>query len=119
MLNDIILAAFLAFIITWVLKFVIRMYLAVHTRSTELLYRPRDVERVLVRCYNLFPIENMRFNGETFRRGMVVRVVTNRNKTIEGEFLGANDENMVCFLTPRSVIAHEINNIEEMSEVVS
>ena len=118
MLHDILLAAILALVATWFLKFVFRMYLAVHTRSTELLYRPRDIEMVLTRCYNLFPIESMRFNGEIFRRGMLVRVVTTRNKTIEGEFVGANDENMVCFLTPKSVIAHEINNIEKMSEVV-
>lgn len=117
MLEDIVLAAVLAFILTWIIKAASRVVKVVVTKSTELGYRPGDIEVVLSRCYSLFPIENMQFNGADFRRGMLVRVVTNRKRTIEGEFVGVNADNMVCFLTPYSIIAHEIGNIEEMEAV--
>ena len=116
-MQDVLSAAFWALVITWIIRWLSRVVKVVVTRSTELGYSPGDVEAVLKRCYSMFPIDSLRFNGATFRRGMLVRVVTNRNKTIEGEFVGVNNDNMVCFLTPYSVIAHEIDNIEEMSEV--
>ena len=112
--QDILFAAVLALILTFVISSVSRVVKIFITRSTELGYRQSDVEIVLQRCYSLFPIENLHFNGATITRGMQVRVITNRNATIEGEFVGANEDNMVCFLTPSSVIAHELKNIEEM-----
>ena len=117
MIQDIIFAAVLALIITWIITMVSRVFRVVITRSTELGFRPGDIEMVLQRCYLLFPIENLRFNGITFTRGMLVRVVTNRNTTIEGKFMGTNEDNMVCFLTSNSVIAHELGNIEEMVSI--
>ena len=114
MLYDIIFAAILALILTWLIKYISRVVTVVVTRSTELGYGQGDIDSVLSRCYSLFPIEDLRFNGATFRRGMLVRVITNRNKTIEGKFVGANSDNVVCFLTQNSVVAHELDNIEEI-----
>lgn len=114
MYYDIIFAALLALVITWMIGAGTRVMKVVITRSTELGYRPSDLELVLQRCYGMFPIDSLSFKGATFRRGMTVRVLTNRKKTIEGRFVGTNKDNMVCFLTPNSVIAHELDNIEEM-----
>ena len=114
MIYDIVFAALLALVITWMIGAGSRIMRVVITRSTELGYRPSDLDLVLQRCYGMFPIESLSFKGATFRRGMFVRVLTNRNKTIEGRFVGTNKDNMVCFLTPNSVIAHELDNIEEM-----
>ena len=112
-LQDIIFAAIIATILTWVISS-IKVVKMVVTRSTELGYKPGEMEKVMQRCYNLFPIASIRFKGTTFQRGMQVRVVTNRKKTIEGEFVGSNEDNMLCFLTNRSVVAHGLDSIEDM-----
>jgi len=115
--QDIVLAAMLALIITWIVKKVSLMLTAILTRTTEFGYRPKDLEEVLQRCYNMFPIESFRFNGSIFHRGMLVRVVNSKNVTIEGEFIGISEDNMICFLTPNSVVAQEIDNIEEIKSL--
>ena len=117
MLYDIIFAAILALVLTWLISAGSRVLKVIITRSTELGYRPRDIDLVLQRCYGMFPIDSLSFKGATFHRGMIVRAVTNRKKTIEGRFVGTNKDNMVCFVTPSSVIAHELGNIEEMREL--
>lgn len=114
MLQDVIFAALLAFFLTWLIKTTSRVVKVVVTRSTELGYRPTDLDVVMQRCYVLFPIDNLIFNGATFNRGVDVQVVTTRKKIIEGKFVGTNKDNMVCFVTPNSVVAHELGNIEEM-----
>ena len=116
-LSDIILAALLALFITWFLIGTSRLVKVIITRSTELGYKPSDVEMVLQRCYSMFPIEILSFNGVTFQRGMNVRAVTNREMIIEGRFVGTNKDNVICFLTSSSVIAHELGNIEEMQAI--
>jgi len=115
--QDIVFAALIALILTWVISTFSRVIKVVVTRSSELGYSVKDLEGVIQRCYKLFPIENIRFKGATFQRGMLVRVVTDRKKTIEGKFMGKNADNMVCFLTNSSVIAHALDNIEEMSTI--
>ncbi|MCL2399203.1 MAG: hypothetical protein FWC91_05580 [Defluviitaleaceae bacterium] len=114
MLQDVIFAALLAFFLTWFIKTMLRVLRVVITRSTELGYRPTDLDTVMQRCYTLFPLENLSFKGATFNRGVDVQVVTTRKKIIEGKFIGYNKDNMVCFVTPSSVVAHELGNIEEM-----
>lgn len=116
-MNDIIFAAVLALILTWLIKAISRVLKIVITRSTELGYSQSDIEAVLKRCYSMFPIEYLMFNGTKFQRGMDVRVITNRNRTIEGKFVGINMDNMICFLTPSSVIAHELGSIEEITAI--
>ena len=111
---DIMLAALLALVFFWLFTSFGRLLKVVVTRSTELGYRPGDVEMVLQRCYSMFPNEILNFNGVVFQRGMNVRAVTNRDMVIEGRFVGTNKDNVVCFLTSSSVIAHELGNIEEM-----
>jgi len=75
------------------------------------------LEEVLQRCYSMFPIESFRFKGFLFHRGMLVRAINSRNVIIEGEFIGISEDNMICFLTPNSVVAQEIDNIEEIKSL--
>ena len=114
-LQDIVYAAALALIITWVIRSASRVLGVLAAASSELGYHPAELDTIMKKCYRQFPIDNMDFNGATFRRGMNVRVVINRNKTIEGKFVGANRENMACFVTPQFVVAHQINSIEDIS----
>ena len=116
-LQDILYAAILALFVTWIINSVSKMITMVVTRSTELGYRPSETEAVLRRCYSMFPIDSMRFNGALFQRGMHVQVTTNRNRVIEGEFIGINGDNMLCLITPNTIIAHELDNIEEMKSL--
>ena len=115
--TDVIYAALFAIAFTWLIKTVARVFKAVISRTTEFNYHPKNLEAVLERCCCMFPNELIRFNGSTFTRGMKVRVVTINRRTIEGEFIGSNHDNVVCVLTDESVIAQEMDNIEEMAPV--
>ena len=114
MLQDILFAAILALVLMYPIMAVSRMIKAIITRSTEIGYHHGDLETVIQHCCNLFPMDSLRFNGAIFQRGMLVQVTTNKQRIIEGKFIGANKDNMVCFVTPSSVVAHKLGNIEEM-----
>jgi len=113
-LQDVMFAAILALFITWFIRGIASLASLAVNRSTVMGYRPSEVDAIIQRCHNMFPIEFLRFNGALFSRGMQVRVVTMRKATIEAEFIGVNGDNMVCLLTPNSVIAHELDSIEEI-----
>ena len=114
MLQDVLFAAVLALILIWPIMAVSRIIRLIFTRSTEIGYHHGDLELVIQHCCNLFPVDNLQFNGAIFQRGMAVQVTTNKHKTIEGKFIGTNKDNMVCFVTSSSVIAHRLGNIEEI-----
>ena len=56
----------------------------------------------------------VQFNGETYKRGMKLKIITLQKKSFEGEFIGCNERNMLCILTNKYIIAHEITNIQEI-----
>jgi hypothetical protein len=56
----------------------------------------------------------LQFRGETYRRGMNIRLVTTQSKIIEGKFLGLNHDNMICLMTRGLIIAQALKNIEQM-----
>jgi hypothetical protein len=116
-LEQIVFAALLALFVTWFIRMSYGMLKIIVTGFTELSYQPRDLESIMKKCHVLFPIESVRFNGDTFRRGMSVRVVTAQNRTIEGKFVGTNHDNIVCFLTADFVVAQELDQIEEIYEL--
>jgi len=63
----------------------------------------------------MFPKEIVQFNGKTFKRGSKIRMVTNQKKVIEGELIGMNSESVVCVVTSKYIIAHDLRNIKEMN----
>ena len=115
--QDIIYASLLALLLTWLILTASRILKAVAGRTTEFNYHPKNFEAVMERCYFMFPNEHVRFNGSTFSRGMLVRVITNNNRTIEGKFIGINSDNIVCVVTSHSVVAQGIDDIEEISSM--
>ena len=121
-LDDVIFAAFWAFIFVFIVKVVSRMFLQLVTRTTIFALRPDQLkpdqlEEVMQNCYKLFPIDSLSWDGTKFERGSILRVVNSNAIAIEGKFIGLNDENMLCIMTNNSVIAQEIGTISEIVRI--
>ena len=107
-INDIITALILAAFFTWLINRIAEFVLI---RKTP------DFEQVLKKCYDLFPQEILQFRGEVYCRGMSIRLITTGNKTLEGEFLGLSDNDMVCIMTRGFIIAQALRNIERIEMI--
>ena len=116
-INDVFYAAVMALVFTWLFKALSRVFKAIVTRSTEFDFHPSNLDTIMEKCCSMFPNEIVRFNGSTFKRGMLLKVITSQHRTIEGQLIGLNDENMVCFITRGTVIAQELDKIDEMEQV--
>ena len=122
MLNPIVSAAIWATAIFMIIKIISHLFNNILTRTTVYSLHPHQMvseqlEIVLKTCYPLFPIEYIKWNGSTYKRGSLLRVDTGINTTLEGEFVGVSEENMLCLLTSRSVVAHELDSIIKISEL--
>lgn len=113
-LDEILFAAILGLIITWIVQNVVKLKGFMKNISVDFGYNADDLNKILDKCYSMFPIESVLFKGETFSRGNKVRVTTLQNKSFEGEFIGLNSKNMVCILTKKYIVAYEINNIDNI-----
>lgn len=118
-LEEVIYAAILAFFITWFIRNAMKLRKVLKQASAEFGYPNKDLSQILQRCYVLFPKEIVQFRGKTYKRGMKVQIVTLQKKTFEGELIGSNYKDMVCILTNKYIIAHEINNILEINPLDS
>lgn len=110
--EDVVYAAVAALILTWLIKTFSKIRKILKNPSSMLNYSATDIKNILQRCYVLFPKDILSFGGETYKRGMLLKITTLQNKTFEGEFIGCNERDMFCMLTQKYIIAHEINNIE-------
>jgi len=106
--NDIILALVLAAIFTWIIN---------RIAEFVIIRKSPDLEQVLKKCYDMFPEEILQFRGEVYRRGMNIRLTTTQNKIVEGEFLGLGDDDMICIMTNKFIIAQALVNVEKMERV--
>lgn len=111
--KEIIYAAILAFCLTWFISNAIKIQSVFKTAAT-FANAHKDITAVMDRCYTLFPLDKVIFKGQTFTRGMRVRVTTTTNTDFEGELIGGNNKNMVCIKTSKYIIAHEIQNIQSI-----
>ena len=112
---DIIFAfagAALLFVFYRAIRTIVRIFV---TRTSEIQFNPDQLANVLENCYRTFPIDFFSFKGATYRRGTPVRITTNRQTTIEGQFIGTNQAEMLCVMTNNSVIAQEIGTISEIT----
>lgn len=107
--TDIAACAAIAFIGAVMIKY-IPLLLRLKRDQTQFLNHV-DLAKVIDKCYALFPLDSLLFNGETFRRGMYLRITTVGEKIIEGRFIGANRENVLCILTDKTISAEIIENI--------
>ena len=106
--NDIILALVLAAIFTWIVNRIAELVI---------IHKAPNLEQVLKKCYDMFPEEILQFHGEIYKRGMNVRLITNQNKIFEGEFLGLGNDDMICIMTNKFIIAQALTNIEKLERV--
>ena len=114
-IQDVFYAAILAFFLTWVILSLIKIFRVVTTRTSEFDYRPGDMSRVLEKCYALFPRDIVQFQGKTYTRGMMVRVTTDQNRSITGQLVGLNNENILCLVTNRYIVAQEMEKIDSIA----
>lgn len=112
--EEIFYSALLAFFITWFIQNIIKIRRIIKRTSDEFTYPSRDISKILERCYALFPKDNVQFRGQIYKRGMKIQITTLQKKSFEGEFIGCNNKDMVCILTQKYIIAHEINNIQDI-----
>lgn len=117
-MSDILFAAIVSLIFTWVIKSFISIWKVIKNPGTiEIKKYESEIATLLQKCYNLFPKDIIQFRGKTFKRGMNIRIVTNQHKTIEGKLIGMNSQNILCIITQKYIIAHEISNIEDITNV--
>ncbi len=112
---DYFYAAVLAFFITYIfMRF--RSLKKAFNEKDELEMDMKNIDKnsIMERCTKMFPIETISFNGRVFKRGMTVRITTLQKKVFQGEFVGKNDLDIICILTNKHIIAHEIKKITEM-----
>ena len=121
-IDNVLLAAFWATIIVFILRVGSRMFQRIITRTTVFMLRPsqmnaEELETLMQNCYQLFPVEHLKWEGVTFRRGNTLRIKTTTSAAIEGQFIGLNGDNMLCLMTDNSVIAQEMGTIEDIQQV--
>jgi len=72
---------------------------------------------IMKKCVELFPLDTINFRGKVFTKGAMVRVTTIQKRVIEGEIIGKNDMGVLCIITGKHIIAHEIDKIEDITEI--
>ena len=80
-------------------------------------YREADRMMVIKKCIAMFPVETIYFRGKVFTKGMKVRITTLQKRIIEGELIGKNDMDILCIVAGQHIIAHEMEKIEDMTEM--
>jgi len=103
-----LIALALAAVLTWIVN---------RIADSIVVQKTPEFERVLKKCYDMFPEEILQFRGEIYRRGMNIRLTTNQNKVLEGEFLGLGEDNMICIMTKKFIIAQDLMNIERVEKM--
>jgi len=116
-IEEVIYAILLSFFITWFILGAMKLRQVIKRASSQFGYPAKDLSQILQRCYALFPKEMIQFHGKIYKRGMKVQIITIQQKIFEGELIGSNNKDMVCILTNKYIIAHEISNILEINVI--
>lgn len=80
-------------------------------------YRVVDIEKLMAKCHELFPIDTVYFKGKAFHSGMYVRITTIQQKVFEGEIIGKSKMDLLCIKTQNQIIAHDLDKIEQMEQL--
>lgn len=112
--SDILYSAIAAFCLTLIIRNFVRIHRIMKQAVKSVAPGKDDLKAVLDRCYTIFPLEMFSFHGQTYRRGMKIKITTLQNKIFEGELIGFNTKNMVCIMTSKLIVAHELQNIREI-----
>lgn len=118
-IEDIMTAAVVAFIITWVIRNIIKIRSLINAFSS--MSGPdgekKELNVILEHCYSMFPLDKISFKGNEFKRGMKIKIVTLQNKIFTGEFIGGNNKNMLCIMTSKNIMAYDLTNISEITAI--
>ena len=120
-IDNVLMAALWATVLFVIIGILSRIFMGL-SRATIFSLRPDQLEPdqlefIMERCYKLFPIPALNWDGVDYSRGNFLRIITNNNTIIEGKFLGINHDGMVCLMTNHAVVAHEIQAIEDIQSV--
>ena len=116
---DYIYAALTAFVITQMILSLGWLKRSMSRSKAAKTYSENEAQRIAVikQCRSMFPLETVNFRGKVFTTGMKVRITTLQKRIIEGEIIGKNDKDVLCIMTSQYIIAHELNKIEDMTEL--
>lgn len=87
-----------------------------HRQMISVDYKIVDIEKLLLKCRELFPIDTIYFHGRTFHSGMHVKITTMQKTVIIGEIIGKNKIDLLCIKTQNQIIAHALDKIEEIEQ---
>jgi len=111
--GDVLFALILAFFILLIHRLISRFFAAIFSPG-RYLGSPEHRKIIMKKCYELFPIKSLHFNGQTYLRGMKIRVTTIADKTFEGIFLGVNNEDFFLVMTEKDLTADMMDNIADI-----
>lgn len=112
-LSNVICAGLLALVITFVITSYMRLSRILKT-APIITAKLMEVREVIERCHAMFPIESVVYHGVTFERGMDVKITLSDKKSFIGQFVGVNDRNMVCVITPKSIVTQDLRLIKDL-----
>ena len=115
---DVIYAALMAFVITQVILSFRRLRISVKFRPDAGQVNEAERRAIINECRHMFPVKTVNFRGKLFTTGMLVRITTLQQRIIEGEIIGKNDKDVLCVITGEHIIAHEMNKIEDITEII-
>ena len=111
-----IVAYFITSVILHIVSFIKGIKKMKHRQMISVDYKIVDIEKLLLKCRELFPIDTIYFHGRTFHSGMRVKIKTKQKTVIIGEIIGKNKIDLLCIKTQNQIIAHALDKIEEIEQ---
>ncbi|MGN1317634.1 MAG: hypothetical protein ACI4VF_01360 [Lachnospirales bacterium] len=116
--EEILYAAILALCLTIIVNNMLKVrQIFVNAKKLAQSKGALDVNNIMSKCYKMFPISEISFQGRKYTRGMKIKITTTANTNFEGEFIGGNEKNMLCIKTNKYIIAHELSNIIQIQDI--
>lgn len=119
--EDIIIAAIVALILTWIVSNVRKLRRLLKKpvepvgTQEKILKKALELNKIVQKCYHMFPKDKVMFGDMTVTRGEFIRVKTTENEVIEGKFLGLNHKNVICIITKVNIVAHKMDNTQDIA----
>ena len=123
--KDIMFSATLAFFITILIltikKIIIPATIILKNEGSllSIKHKGKNKKETIDKCIGLFPLDIFFYNGEIFKRGMNIKVLTKSKKDnllieTEGKFMGRNELDTICILTNEKIMICFIDSIKEI-----
>ena len=116
-MRELLFAAVVSFFITWFIVNITAFLKMLKRGSGPHGYLSSDINKIIERCYALFPLDKLSFRGQIYERGASIRITTAQQRIFEGELIGFNHRHMICIMTKRHIIAQDLDNVEEITVI--